>query len=114
MTVDNRAVQIWVLLACAAHERTIYTYGGLARKLGIDEAAGVISNYVGRIFYYCERHKLPQLTVLVVNQHTGIPGEELTKRFTPGKLNSERNRVFKHDWLGMPPPSVAALEEACS
>ena len=111
MTVYDRAVQIWVLLACAARERTICTYGGLARKLGIDNAAGVFGAYLGPIMDYCQQHDLPPLTILVINQETGLPGPGLTS-LEPELHGPERVRVFEHDWLAMPPPSTDALKES--
>ena len=111
MTNYDRALQIWVLLACAAHERTIYTYGGLARKLGIDEAYGVIGQYLGPIMDYCQQHELPPLTILVVNQETGLPGPGLIS-LEPEQHEPERVRVFAHDWLAMPPPSIDILKKS--
>ena len=111
MTIYARALQIWVLLSCAAHERTIYTYGGLARKLGIDEAAGVVGSYLGPIMYYCQKHDLPNLTMLVVNQKTGLPGPGLIS-VNPEDYEEERVQVFTHDWLCVPTPSTSELEES--
>ena len=73
MTRFQRAVQIWSLLVCAAKDRRTYTYGQLASEFGMG-SAGVMAQFLGPIMYYCRKQQLPPLTVLVVNQDTGLPG----------------------------------------
>ena len=44
---------------------------------------------------YCKRHKLPPLTVLVVNEKTGLPGVG----FKDAKnIFAAQARVFVYDW----------------
>jgi hypothetical protein len=50
---------------------------------------------------YCANNELPPLTVLVVNQDTGLPGEGLT---TLEELNQDRESVFRFDWFALEPP----------
>ena len=111
VTNYDRAVQVWVLLACAAHERTFYTYGGIARKLGISGAQHIVYKYLGPIMYYCQKHDLPPLTILVVNQETGQPGDGLIA-VAPENREKERVQVFKHDWLRTPPPTAEEFKQA--
>ena len=111
MTKYDRAMQIWVLLACAAKDRTLYTYHGLGWRLGMKKAAGVMAQFLGPIMRYCEHHGLPPLTILVINQASGQPGDGLIT-VDPDKAGDARKKVFEYDWLNEPPPQVKDLEEA--
>jgi len=53
--------------------------------------------------WYCQDRELPPLTVLVVNQDTGLPGEGLT---TLEDVNVDREKVFGYDWFSLEPPQV--------
>ena len=108
MTRFQRALQIWSLLVCAARDRRTYTYGELASALGM-AGAGVMGQLLGPIMYYCRSQQLPPLTILVVNQDTGLPGSGLT---TLQNVNLDRERVFAHDWFQMEPPEAADFERA--
>ena len=77
MTKYQRSMQIWTLLVCAAYERKTYTYGEIVEILGMG-GAGVMSQFLGPIMLYCEDSEYPPLTVLIVNQDTGLPGDGLT------------------------------------
>jgi len=103
MTRQQRATQIWALLICAARERKSYTYGDIANILGYG-GAGVLSQTLGLIMTFCANNGLPPLTVLVVNQETGLPGEGLT---TLEELNQDRESVFRFDWFSLEPPQNA-------
>jgi alkylated DNA nucleotide flippase Atl1 len=61
-------------LICAANERKSYTYGNIADILGFG-GAGTMAQFLGPIMWLCEDNEWPPLTVLVVNQDTGLPGE---------------------------------------
>jgi hypothetical protein len=100
MTRHQRASQIWSLLISAARERKTYTYGDIADILGFG-GAGVMAQILGCIMWFCEENKLPPLTVLVVNQETGLPGEGLT---TLEEVNKDREAVFNFNWFGIDPP----------
>ena len=76
MTRYQRSMQIWMLLTCAAEERKSYTYGQLASILGM-KGAGTMGQFLGPVMCYCDNQSYPPLTVLVVNQITGLPGEGL-------------------------------------
>ena len=62
------------------------------------------------ILRYCEKNQLPSLTVLVVNQETGLPGSG----FPPEDVHSERERVFRFDWFGLVPPTLEHFADAVS
>jgi alkylated DNA nucleotide flippase Atl1 len=100
MTRYQRASQIWSLLVCAAKDRKTYTYGDIADILGFG-GAGVMAQILGCIMWFCEENNLPPLTVLVVNQETGLPGEGLT---TLEEVNKDREAVFNFNWFGEEPP----------
>lgn len=106
-TRASRALQIWQILISAASDRRTLTYGMLADMLGF-EGAGVLAHPLGHIMYYCRRNGLPPLTVLVVNQRTGLPGKGLTKT----ELNADREKVFDYDWFAIYPPTIEELREA--
>ncbi len=61
------------------------------------------------IMCYCKQNQLPPLTILVVNEHTGSPGERLT---TVENENADRERVFNHEWYNIYPPSEEDFAEA--
>jgi alkylated DNA nucleotide flippase Atl1 len=110
MTRHQRSLQIWMLLVVAAKERKSYTYGDIAKMLGMG-GAGVLAQFLGPIMWYCDdqKPKLPPLTVLVVNQDTGLPGEGLT---TLENVNEDRERVFAYDWFSIEPPETKQFEAA--
>ena len=108
MTIYQRSSQIWSLLVCAARERKSYTYGQISEILGF-KGAGVMGQFLNPIMRFCEDNKLPPLTVLVVNQDTGLPGEGLS---TLEDVNEDREEVFSFDWFRINPPQITDLEEA--
>lgn len=108
MTKYQRSAQLWSLLVCAARERRTYTYGEAARILGLG-GAGVMGSFLGPIMFFCVQKEYPPLTVLVVNQETGLPGEGLT---TIENVNGDRERVFRFDWFGIVPPESGDFEKS--
>jgi hypothetical protein len=108
MTRYQRSLQIWSLLICAARERKSYTYGQTGEILGMG-GAGVMGQFLGPIMWYCEDQDYPPLTILVVNQGTGLPGEGLT---TVYDVNLDRERVFRFDWFAETPPETKHFEHA--
>ena len=108
MTRDQRSLQIWSLLICAARERKTYTYGDVASVLGF-KGAGVFDEMLGGIMWYCRERDLPPLTALVVNQETGQPGGG----FLPvGDLDAAREDVFRFDWFSLEPPETKEFKKA--
>jgi hypothetical protein len=108
-THGTRALQIWQILICKASNRQTITYGGLAKTLGF-RGAGTLADMLGHVSFYCLQHDLPALTVLVVNQDTGLPGEGLMKIGID--LDAEREAVFQYDWFAVVPPSPEEFREA--
>lgn len=101
-----RALQIWQILIGRAHQRQTVTYAELARLMGM-KGAGVLSRMLDPVRLVCDAHGLPPLTILVVNATTGLPGEGLPQ----AELHAERERVFRHDWNAIYPPSEAELRD---
>ena len=100
-TRDSRAVQIWQILIGLARNRQTITYGMLGKKIGF-KGVGIIGPFLDPIMRYCKQNNLPPLTIVVVNETTGSPGEGLT---TIGNESSDREDVFNCDWYNLYPPS---------
>ncbi len=107
-TRPSRALQIYSLLTAAARARRILTYGHVAEAIKFG-GAGVLSEMLGHLMFWCEHNDLPALTALVVNQDTGLPGDGLD---WIGDLNVEREAVFTFDWCDIYPPTEGELESA--
>jgi hypothetical protein len=107
MRIPDRAAQIWAVLALAARNRQVLTYAVVSRAIGVP-AAG-LGQLLEPIQSYCLLHKLPPLTILVVNSETGMPGSG----FVAAKdIPKEQQRVFALDWLEHAAPSSESLAEA--
>ena len=106
MTYPQRALQVWSLLALAAMTRTVLSYEEVADLTGLPNNSGHV---LGRIYYYCARHKLPLLSVLVVDKHTGKPSPDL---YDDMDIPEQQRRCFRHDWLKQPVPSLQDFADA--
>ena len=95
-----------MILVAAAHDRRTLTYGNLADLIGF-EGAGVLAQILGMIMTYCQRNDIPPLTILVVNQDTGLPDEGLT---TIQNVNQDREAVFNLNWYARIPVQVTDFE----
>ena len=100
-TREARAIQIWQILIGLAHNRQTITYKILSELLGY-KGAGVFAQLLDPIMRYCKQNQLPPLTILVVNEHTGSPGEGLT---TIENENADREKVFNYNWYNIYPPT---------
>ena len=107
-TQPTRALQIWLILISKASNRQTLTYKMLAQLLGF-KGSGTLAHYLGHIQAFCCQNNLPPLTVLVVNQESGLPVSGLTES---SDLHSDREKVFNFDWFGLFPPSHQELGEA--
>ena len=97
--METRCLQIWqVLIACAENRQTI-AYSGVTEKLNWDILPYGLGPYLNRVWQYCERESLPDITDLVVNLETGLPGKYA------GDPNAKREVVFATDWFALPPPT---------
>jgi len=111
MTSAERGLQIWVVLCGCAHNRQTITYKDIAQLIGM--GPGTLAKPLGYVMLFCDSHKLPALTSLVVKTGRGKPGIGLTT-VSPSEMDEERERVFSHSWYDHLPPTVKELEEACA
>lgn len=107
MKVNDRAAQIWPLLALAARNRQILSYDLLSRLTGVLRPG--LGQLLEPIQSYCLVHHLPALTGIVVSENTGVPGTGFT---ATADVPAMQARVFAHDWLSEPVPSPEALADA--
>ena len=109
MKIQERATQIWAVLAWAATHRQNMTYKQLAQCTG--SFIGGLGALLEPIQSYCLLHNLPPLTILVVQQDSGLPGSGFTGA-TASELASAQAKVFAHNWLEHGNPGVEKLEAA--
>lgn len=105
--LEHRALQIWQILICKAYGRQTVTYGILADMLGFG-GAGTMLHMLGHVGAFCALNDLALLNTLVVNKDTGLPTGGTFGR----DPNVERERVFRHEWFRVYPPTADALAEA--
>lgn len=115
-----QAQQIWVILtgfvmwhqhAGAAMPPTI-TYGDLALKMGHDDrrVGHTLARQLGIVAQFCVRNDLPALNVIVVNQHTKMPGNDVIVR--PGRtVHEEQTEVFGTDWYSLRVPTTGTFRK---
>ena len=72
MTRGERAAQMWSVLALAARNRQVLTYGMLAQLTGVPRMG--LANCLDPIQSYCLLRSLAPLTALVVGENSGRPG----------------------------------------
>ena len=94
MKRHERAAQLWSLLALAAQNQKVLSYKTISRLTGMNRAG--VGSMLGPITHYCLNHKLPQLTSIVVNEKTGLPGQPLIGK-KPEEIFREQSRVFIYD-----------------
>ncbi|WP_295401629.1 hypothetical protein [uncultured Thiocystis sp.] len=114
MNRSERACQIWAVLAWAARNRQTLTYSYLSKLIGVP--APGLGQLLEPIQSYCLVSKLPPLSILVVQQESGLPGSGFTGA-SALELAKAQMAVFSFDWLehGNPQPSkleAAVLQQA--
>ena len=109
MTRSERALQIWQVLLGLAHNRQTITYETLAELIGMGNISIGLNQPLTLLMNYCQQNNLPPLTILVVQKHSGIPGQGLT---TIEDLNKDREDVFNYDWFKLKPLQFSDLEDA--
>ena len=105
MTRYERASQLWSILALAATNRQILSYGLVSKLTGIPRPA--IGGFLDPIQTYCQNKEIPPLTAIVVSDKTGSPGEGFIASEDVPKAQTE---VFLFDWLEWGCPKVEKLE----
>jgi len=109
MNRSERASQIWAVLAWAASHRQNMTYSQLGQITGA--FTGGLGQWLEPIQSYCQVNGLPPLTILVVQQDSGLPGSGFTAA-SASELASAQARVFAFDWLAHGNPGPERLEQA--
>jgi len=109
MKASERSSQIWAVLAWAARSRQNITYSQLAQATGA--FTGGLGGWLEPIQSYCILNKLPPLTVLVVQQDSGMPGPGFTGA-SASDLARAQAQVFAKDWLEHGNPGAEKLELA--
>ncbi len=107
MRKEDRAAQIWSVLALAARNRQILTYEILARLIGVPMPA--LGRLLEPVQSFCLKHQFPPLTALVVSSESGRPGSGYT---AGSDVPAMQQRVFALDWLKVGCPSPEELAEA--
>ncbi len=109
MTRAERAAQLWAVLVVAARQRQLLTYELAAQACGIPRAA--VGGFLAPIQAYCQQQGLPPLTVLVVSEATGLPGEGF---IAAADIPGAQAKVFQDAWLSRHAPQPEDLEAAFS
>jgi hypothetical protein len=109
MTRSERASQLWAVLAWLARNRQTITYAQLGRLIGVPTAG--LGQLLEPIQSYCLINGLGPLTILVVQQDSGLPGSGFTGSTAPEFAKSQAE-VFAFDWLKHGNPQPDKLEEA--
>lgn len=109
MNKSQRASQIWAVLAWAARNRQSLGYSQVGQLIGVP-AAG-LGQLLEPIQSYCMQHNLPPLTVLVVQQASGLPGSGFTGA-SADELARAQASVFATDWLALGNPGEEKLATA--
>ena len=107
MEANERAAQIWAVLAWAATSRQVLTYGILGKLIGVP--ARGLGHLLEPVQSYCLLRGLPPLTILVVSEDTGLPSSGFT---AASDVPKTQLAVFQHDWLGAGAPSPEDLATA--
>lgn len=101
MTRSERASQIWPLLAHCASCRQTVGYERLASLIGVPRVG--LGQLLEPIQSYCIVNSLPPLTVLVVSDASGLPGEGFVGASDVPRAQAE---VFAHSWQASPTPQT--------
>jgi hypothetical protein len=108
MTKWQRAAQIWSVLTLCATRRQTLTYDLLGRLIGVPRQG--LGQLLEPIQSYCILNRLEPLTVLVVSDVSGLPGEGFV---AASDVPGAQARVFARDLLSLAAPDENALEAAC-
>lgn len=97
-----------ILLGCAADRQTV-TYDVLALRIKRG-GPNLLTEPLALIARWCQKHGLPALTSLVVEQETGLPAADFVAVSREG-ISREQERVWVFDWFAIVPPTIEELVE---
>jgi hypothetical protein len=108
---EERALQAYLILIGAAHNRQTLTYKDLSLIMFGEsrQAQGVLAGILGCIAFYCQDKRLPILTTIVVNETTGDPGYGIPLSNSPAQ---EREKVYATNWYHNVPPTTEELNKS--
>jgi putative restriction endonuclease len=108
LSYEELAYRAWPILGQRAAERSVITYGDLARLLGTHHRQ--IGKVLSVIQDYCVDEKLPPLTILIVNKATGHPGEGFVA-WDADDIPTGLAQVYDYtNWGALPNPFLYAAE----
>jgi putative restriction endonuclease len=107
MKREERAAQLWSLLAHAALGRQILTYDIVARLTGVVRPS--VGDFLRPIQQFCTENSLPPLTAIVVSETSGLPSAGF---IAAADAPAAQVRVFQHNWLEVSAPTVEQLAAA--
>jgi hypothetical protein len=107
MTINERAAQIWSILALASRNRQILTYNLVAKLTGVARMG--LGQCLEPIQSYCLVKELHPLTILVVRENSGMPGVGF---IAAQDIPSTQQQVFSFDWVAHGCPSPEEFERA--
>ncbi len=111
MSAAERATQIWAVLALAARNRQILTYEIVGRLIGVPPRG--LGQLLEPIQSYCLVKNLPPLTILVVQEGSGLPGSGFSAA-SANEFSKKQLDVFDFDWLEHGAPTPQALSSAAA
>ena len=106
----RNAYLLWkFLIEEVAGKMEFYTYEDVSQVLWHHpNSAMSVGRVLEPIMQYCAANGLPQLTALVVNKQSLVPGEGLHEHVSPEDTHEEWKRVWEYDWSTVKPePTVA-------
>jgi hypothetical protein len=106
MTKYERAQQLWSILVLAAKNRQVLTYGIIEKATGLVRPS--IGGMLSPIQNYCMNRDLPPLTILVVKDKSGMPGDGF---IAAERIPEAQQEVFAYDWLKWGCPQTPELEK---
>jgi len=114
-----QAQRIWQILTAfvmfaphGSRPRKVMPYGDLAVLMGYaDRRAGhMLGRQLGIVGHFCVANDLPPLNTIVINEATGMPGDEVVVR--PGRtVKEEQKAVASQDWFEIRPPTTGTLRQ---
>ena len=111
MSVNHyeRAFRAWPLLTDRAENRSKITYGKLAENLQIHHRP--VRYVLGVIQDWCLHERKPPLTILVISQDNGQPGQGFIA-WDSRNLNEGYEEVYAYPWHTLPNPFQFAAHDA--
>ena len=107
MTTNERASQIWSILALASRNRQVLTYNLVAKLTGVARVG--LGQCLEPIQSYCLLKDLQPLTILVVSEKSGMPGVGF---IAAQDIPRTQQQVFSFDWVAHGCPSPEQFERA--